>query len=118
MLEKVIAALEGNRFRFTTEADLQEGIAGALVTEDLWFVREHVLGPHDRVDFWVGASIALEVKIDGSLSEITRQVHRYAQHADVKAIVLATSRRLHDHLPDEISGKPVRVVVVRLHGMF
>jgi hypothetical protein len=43
---------------------------------------------------------------------VTRQLHRYAGHEAVKALVLVTSRRRLGNLPATLRGKPVEVVVV------
>lgn len=54
--------------------------------------------------------IAIEVKVDGSLAALTRQLHRYAQHDEVAALVAVSPRARHTAIPREISGKPVRMV--------
>ena len=86
---------------------------GALYERNLCFnglvVGRSVL--HARLDFFLDG-LAIEVKIDGSLSALTRQVHRYAQHSAVTGIIVVTSLPRLKHLPDAINGKPVRFVVV------
>lgn len=109
-LDKVIAALRSYKFRFRNEAELQNGIARVLEQEGISFERERPLG-RDRVDFFA-AGIAIEIKIDSSLAEVTRQLHRYSQHPDVLEVLLVTCRMLHDRMPDKMSDKDVKVVVV------
>lgn len=111
MIDTISGVLRAHRFRFSSELQLQDGIENALRADGVVFERERQLG-HDRVDFFAGG-VALEVKVDGSLSAVTRQLHKYAQHPDVSAVVLATTRMLHDRMPAEMCGKPVRVVVLR-----
>jgi hypothetical protein len=108
MIDTIARALRSHRFRCDSEADLQEGISRVLTEAGLPHRREHHLGP-DRVDFFL-AGIALEVKIDGSLSAVTRQLHRYAQHPDVHSVLLVTTRALHDRMPVAMCGKPVAVI--------
>lgn len=107
--EAVIAAIQGNAYRFTSERDLQDGIGIALFK--MYPSREHVLGPTDRPDFFIDG-IAIEVKPEGSLSALTRQVHRYAGYDEVRAVVVVTSRHRLAQLPPEMNGKPVSVVIV------
>ena len=51
----------------------------------------------------------LVVKNGKSLLE---EIVGLAKTNEVKEIVLATSRRMHDRMPNEMNGKPVRVVVL------
>lgn len=119
MLDILSRTLRSHRFTFPSEYVLQEGIARVLLDAGIPHEREHGLG-RDRVDFFLDfqpeGGIALEVKIDGSLSSVTRQLHRYAQHPDVRAIVLVTTRAMHDRMPPEMGGKPL--LVIHLEGAF
>jgi hypothetical protein len=110
----VARILGGVRFRFTDEAELQRGIAEAL-TE--WKPeREVVLGPKDRIDFLLWG-VGIEIKVKGGISKLTRQLHRYAQHERINALVLVTSREQYRlQLPPELNGK--RLHVVSLMGGF
>lgn len=108
-LPDLIAVLSNVRCRFTNERELQDGIERALTAGKLAFTREASLSAKDRVDFLVG-DIAVEIKVDGTLANVTRQLHRYAEHETVAAVVLVTSRMQHKAMPEEMVGKPVRVV--------
>ena len=68
--------------------------------------REHRLTPKDRLDFLLDG-IGIEVKVKGGLSELTRQLFRYAEHPDVKGILVASTRSQHAALPELIREKPV-----------
>ena len=103
--------LSGFSFAITCEEDLQVGVGRALERAGVVAERERKLG-RDRVDFFVDG-IAVEVKIEGSLSAVTRQLHRYSEHPDVKAVLLVTTKMQHDRMPETMSGKPVRVVRVK-----
>ena len=86
--------------------------------------REHVLTERDRIDFLIQETvwptdarfgIGIEVKVDGTLSELVRQLQRYAQHDLVDGLLVVSTRaRLHA-VPTTLSGKPVAVALL-LHG--
>lgn len=105
----VLQALAGKRFIESDEASLQAGIALALESAGVVFEREVRLSEHDRVDFLIDRT-ALEVKVDGSLSAVTRQLHRYAQSERVAEIVLVTTRMQHSRLPLALNGKRILVI--------
>lgn len=109
MLGEVLHALRSNRYIFHDEDGLQLGIAAALALAHLDFCREVVLGKSDRLDFLVG-NVAIEAKIDGTSNALIRQLHRYAQHEGIGAIVVVTNRARLTQMPSELNGKPVRVV--------
>jgi len=110
-LEHLAAAIEGYRFDTSSELDLCDGIERALGELRLQTVpvrREVRLGS-DRLDFMIG-SIGIEVKVDGSLSALTRQVHRYLARDEVHALLIVTTRSTHMNMPAEMNGKPLRVL--------
>jgi hypothetical protein len=109
--ERLREVLGSYRYNHANERDLQDGIAQVLATRGIRFDREVVLGPKDRPDFMVDG-IAVEVKVDGGLSDVTRQLHRYAQHAQVRALLLVTSRAQLGNQPGKMNGKPVTVLVL------
>lgn len=100
--------LMSHTFRSTSEVELQEGIQLVLAGRDIVFEREVDLGRKDRIDFVVAPRIGLEVKIRAGLSEVTRQLHRYAQSDQLDTIVfVTTSSRLCSLLPRTLNGKPI-----------
>lgn len=135
VLHAHLAAYFGaHRPRTTTERDLQDAIAAALRTlpGDVVIRREHALTRRDRPDFYVVErcpaceaaeretggpvhcqapsrypGVAIEVKTKGGLSDLTRQVYRYAELASVSGVLVVTTRNLHARLPPEAMGKPV-----------
>lgn len=109
--ERLRQVLGSFRYTFANERDLQDGLAQALHTRGIRFDREVPLTPDDRPDFMV-EGIAVEVKIGGGLSDVTRQLHRYAQHKGVRALLLVTARCQLGNLPRKMSGKPVDVLSV------
>ncbi len=112
-LNGLVTWLASYRYSFTSERELQDGLARALDEGGFGHEREHRLAPGDIVDFLVAPGIGLECKTEGSLSLVTRQLHRYSQHEAIGALLLVTSKSRHDNLPSEMNGKPVRVMVIR-----
>jgi hypothetical protein len=159
MIGRLTAALEGRRFNYDNEADLQTGIAEALREAGISFQRERQLG-QDRVDFFLPGKrdplevelhaklcknlpdtetllraqqhgdrallrrqleafipipdcppgIAVEVKVAGSVSAVTRQLLRYAYYPEVTELALVTTKVQHRQVPSLMSGKTVRVI--------
>lgn len=107
--EALCEVLRGYRFSYNNEARLQQAIESVLREHGYAFVREKRLSRKDRPDFDV-EGIAIEVKVDESLTVVLRQLFRYAQQAAVQVIVLVTTRASHTRVPEAICGKPVRIV--------
>lgn len=103
--------LRRHTYRFTCEKELHRAISTVLDRAQISYRYEDSLTKRDRPDFTVGP-IAIEVKVDGSLSSVTMQLHRYARLPDVEALVLVTSKAKHAALPRTMAGKPVRIVHV------
>lgn len=82
--------LRRRQYRLGHEILLQEDVEAALTALNIPFVREHVLSPGSRVDFFVDGHIALELKIKMSARHIHRQLERYATHDEVDSLVLMT----------------------------
>ena len=53
--------------------------------------------------------LGIEVKIDGSLSDLTRQVFGYTQNDLIQGVLVVTQLQRLSRLPDTMNGKPVRV---------
>lgn len=112
-LQDLARRLEQHRFAEGSEAALQQGVEAVLERASIDFTREAKLSAGERLDFVVhleGCRVALECKVDGSLAAVTRQLMRYAQLADVRAVLLVTTRLRHAKVPATLNGKPVRVV--------
>jgi hypothetical protein len=109
-LHEVMALVARHVFAFADEIELQDGLATVL--SPLSPAREVRFGAADRIDFLLPGGIGIEVKIDGSLSALTRQVHRYAQRDEITALIVVTNRHRLTRLPETINSKPVRAVKV------
>lgn len=88
-LDAAADKLAGHKFTFSSEDELQQGVHMILGEE---WAREHVLSKEDRIDFWHKMHrLGIEVKVDGGLSDLTRQVFRYTEHEDVLGVLVVTS---------------------------
>lgn len=104
---ELISALENKRFRFSSEDDLQKGIAIALTQAGIEFEREKPLSDRDRPDFLIDASIAVEVKIKGTLAQALRQIARYTEHSQIESVLLVGSPFWLRDVPATLNGKPI-----------
>lgn len=98
------------RFRFCSELDLQDGIEQLLQQHKLAYVREKSLSAQDRPDFVVDGNLAIEIKIQGTLAQALRQIHRYAQHREITSILLVGSPSWILRVPSLVGGKPVTAI--------
>jgi len=109
--QRVAEHLTGFTYRWATEADLQDAMAGLLADSLFEVEREKRLDRRDRPDFLVtadGRTVAVEVKVKGSRTAVLRQLGRYAEHDSVDAIVFASGlRTLAAAMPAAIHSKPV-----------
>lgn len=102
-----------SRLRFgpiTDEYALQRHLAECL-SKTYPCEREYAI-PEGRLDIYVPSKrVAIEVKIDGSVAELTRQIHRYAGSDQIGAILVVTTRSSHRVLAQQrMNGKPVAVL--------
>ena len=106
-LEELAALIRGHKFNFNDEDELQQGIS--MVVGGEW-KREYRLDESNRIDFWHQMHrLGIEVKIDGSLSDLTRQVFGYTQNDLIQGVLVVTQLQRLSRLPDTMNGKPVRV---------
>ena len=105
MVQDVIRLIHALRLPLGDEAAYQAGLGRALEGAGIGHVREHRLGPGDRVDFMLDDGTAVEVKLRGQARRIYAQCERYCGYPEVRGLLLATNRAM--GLPPEIAGKPV-----------
>lgn len=106
----LVRLLEGAKYHTIPEEIFQREVAEVLEHHGIEFKREFRLSGKDRVDFLVGR-VAIEMKIDGGLNAVRRQLQRYAQSPLVDEIILLTSRTRLCAMPQSLSGKPVYVAL-------
>lgn len=112
-IDQVIKILRGYRYPISTEAALQLAVAKVLTDAGIRFERELVIDPTNRLDFYLpDFKLALELKIDGSAAEVTRQLFRYVQDDRVAFVVLMTSVYRHARVPHEMRGKGIDVITL------
>jgi hypothetical protein len=99
-----------SRYRYLTnnEGHLQDGLARALDLEGIPYAREAVIAAGCRIDFLV-ARVGVEVKVNGSTTEVERQLRRYLASPLVDELVLVTTRARHAH---DFAAAALPVVVV------
>lgn len=112
---EVAEYLSGFSYLWSTERGLQDGIWEVLERSGFAVQRELALTRRDRPDFTVevgGFRVVVEVKIAGPLNTVLRQLGRYAEHPDVKGIVLASGKRtLLAGVPPLLHGKPIALAL-------
>lgn len=113
MIRELLAALRAVRIRATNEDELQRGVAAVLDDAGIRCERHRALSRQDIPDFMIG-SIAVELKVKGSLADVTRQLHRYAQHEAVSELVLITTMARHRAVPRQLNNKPVTAIVLEV----
>lgn len=114
VVDQVLAVIRGHRFSYTSEDELQEGIAAALAQHGLEPLREVRLSERDRIDIFVDP-VGIEIKVAGSQTHPWGQLKRYAEHEAIKALILVSNRAY--SLPDEVGGKPLRTVSLMGGGL-
>ena len=99
-----------NKHRLDThnEKVLQAQIEKIFKGENIPYEREVRLSERSIIDFIIDKEIGIEVKIKGSAKDIFRQLERYLEFDDVKALVLVTSKAI--RLPKSVKGKFTYVI--------
>jgi len=104
---KIVRVLQRYQLDLSTEKHLQAGIETAFIKEGVVYEREKRLSAKDIPDFLIDGDIVVECKLHNSSRKmaIYKQLVRYAEHDDVKAIILAWNGTM--GLPAEINGRSV-----------
>ena len=113
ILERVRKILDGCKFSYSNEKQLQALIAQAFEKGHMHPVREWNLGDGDIIDFLIDAGVefgfGIEVKTKEPPAKVLRQLERYAQHKEINQLLLITSVPAHGRLPQSINGKPLHI---------
>lgn len=110
----VMRLLAGYRLPVSNEAALQGAIESAFSQSGMPYRREVTRGA-DRIDFVVDR-VGIECKVQFSVTDVTRQLIRYANWDDLDDLLLVTTVGKHLDVPRVLNGKTVRVHIVR--GLF
>lgn len=102
---EISALLRQGRYRQGSEAHLQEDVGQHLGQAGVWFEREFVLSPGERIDFMLDEGIGIECKVRAGKRAIFRQLERYAALDAIRALILVTGTAM--GLPALIGSKPV-----------
>lgn len=108
-IESIASIFYRHTFNHTCELDLQNGVEQVLRADRVDFRREVVLGPCDRIDFMVGHGIGVEIKVKGTLTSVSRQIHRYLGYDTLNSLVLVTTISRHQRMPPTMRNKIVNV---------
>lgn len=109
-ISDILIAFSGNRCPLNNEKTAQVCIADMLASRGYNASREHRLSAADILDFFLpDIGLVIEVKLKGAQKvAVFKQLERYADHPEVKAIMLATNLAM--GLPSYINDKPTYYV--------
>jgi hypothetical protein len=98
-LTQIRNEIRGYQFRHANEVELHAGIEKILAGLGLTVEREVCLDRHSRIDLVATLParlrLGIEVKIAGQGGEVARQVRRYADFAELGAVLLVTTVARH-----------------------
>jgi hypothetical protein len=113
-VQAVIDALGRHSFRAASEAELQAALAEALLRAGFNVAREVRLSARDRIDL-TADRVGIEVKVGGAVTDVIRQLDRYASHGALSALLLVTTRIMHVAPVERVAmlrGCPLRALHV------
>jgi len=107
--ETIADLIVGYRYVIGNESSFQDGLSSILEINRIVHVREHNLGrSFGRIDFYLpDDGIGIELKVKGSPTEVVRQLHRYAQCPEIRALILVTGRSRLSPNTTHLNGKPL-----------
>lgn len=109
-VHQVFDILDGRRFSFRNEADLQWEMSAVLTERGVDHEREVRLTDAERIDFLTLYGVGIEVKIAGSRHAVLAQLQRYARAPQVKELLLVTTKVDHVRMPSTVGGCNLRVL--------
>lgn len=99
--------LNKHRFDLQNEKILQQQVEDVFRNSQVPYEREVKLNNMSIIDFVIDG-VGIELKINGSGKEIYRQLVRYSEFPQIKALVLITNKAL--LLPKYINGKYTHII--------
>lgn len=82
------------------EYDLQKIVADRFTRDGIFFVPEYVLGKNARIDFFVSGLEEVKKGIPNR-TNVLRQLGRYAEHEEIKYLILVSERKMHKNYRQE-----------------
>jgi hypothetical protein len=114
-LRQVSGVLREVAFRFASEVQLHDLVDQVLAGKGLEFVRERQVDQKNRLDFWLPElAIAIEIKVDESMTPALRQVARYLELPGVEGVLLASTCAWARKVPPLVPKYAQRLAVVHL----
>lgn len=109
-VEEVVNALSTLRICVVRqEFDLHSKIESALKKQKINYQKEFRIGPGKRIDFIIPGGIGIEVKKSRPEPRaLTNQLEKYLSSPELTSLILVLEKSI--LMPDEICGKPIRVV--------
>lgn len=111
-LNEVLGVLRNHVYDLSSEKLVQQAMENLLTKHVIPFEREVRLDEKDRIDFLIADGLGIEVKLDGTLTKVTRQLCRYAQHDEIKMLLLITTKPQLAQLPGFFNNKEIRTLVL------
>lgn len=105
--------IDRHAFVATSERDLHDALTIVFIGAGFPVRREVRVGPGERLDLLVDG-VAVEIKLKGSWRDVDRQLARYAEHPEVRELLLVTAKAGHRHVAHAHNGKRVTVKRPRL----
>lgn len=106
-IPSIVRIIQSRRFSLSDEKRLQAEMAEVFTEAGIEHQRECRLDAANIVDFKID-DVVIEVKIKSPRTALYRQIERYCEFNEVKALILVTN--VPTGMPAEVKGKPVYVV--------
>jgi hypothetical protein len=114
---EILDVLRAQRLLWSTEDELQRGLAAVLEGAGVDVVREVRLNARDRIDLLVDR-VGIEVKVTGAWRDVERQLRRYLESDLLDELVLVTAKALHRQIPQgAVNGKSLLVHQLEASGL-
>lgn len=112
LVGRIASAISRYRLPRSEEAAYQVAVEAVLGTLGIPFEAQRDLGAgYGRVDVFVPSiALGMELKVKGSLSDVTSQLHRYATCPELRELMLVTGSVRLGKIPSTLHGKRVTVV--------
>jgi len=108
----IFSKIRSYRINGNKESDYHAGMKRILDVANIRYVHEYILSDKDRIDFYLpDFQIGIEIKIDGSVEQVNRQMRKYADSDDIRTLFLYTTRNRHINVAPELGGKPIYICI-------